>query len=440
VQLDDWQDSVLFDSLRLRPDSDLWAAREVALIVSRQNGKNGVLLARQLIGMYVLGERLQTHSAHRFETCEGHFTRLQGVVENAPKLMKQVRIIRLGSGTQAVELKSGEVIKFVARGRGGGRGLSPDVVYFDEAFELPVSTIGAMLPSLSAMPNPQIWYSSSAPHFHSEYLHQLRERGRSADPGRLMFREWGNEPDVRPDDRAAWRRANPALGIRITEDFIEGELDAMSKSPEGMAEFRRERLGIAEGGDGAAGLVPYSQWESLGLDAPPRQTDSVCYGLDVASDGSFASVASAGRLPDGKLYVDNVHFASGTDWVVGYLANDLFPRRKQPIRVDSSGTTGVFIDQLREAGVTVEEVAFVDYRRACGELLQSIETGRLAHLDQPCLNRAVRAAGKRDVGKEGAWVWSRPGPVDISPLKAATLAMTGVRARRVSRMHVYEGA
>jgi hypothetical protein len=48
----------------------------------------------------------------------------------------------------------------------------------------------------------------------------------------------------------------------------------------------------------------------------------------------------------------------------------------------------------------------------------------------------VRAVQRRDVGNEGGWVWADPvSGADVSPLKAATLALSGVTARRPPRVH-----
>jgi phage terminase large subunit-like protein len=431
--LDDWQESFLFDALRTGYDGK-WAAFEVTGVVPRQNGKGGIEEARQLAGLFVLGERLQIHTAHEFKTCSEHFLRVKGLVEGSDKLMQQVRIIRTGAGEQSIELHTGERLRFVARSRSSGRGFSGDVVYFDEAFKLPVATVGSVLPILSARPNPQTWYMSSAPHFDSEFLHALLRRAASADPGSLMLRAWETDPDVRPDDVEAWRRVNPALGIRIDETFVANEMRTLCSTPEGIAEFKRERLGVREGGDGSSGVIPQVRWAELAIPAPMR-VDSVAYGLAVAPDGTWSSVGSAGRIgPD--LYIDNIKCAQGTSWVEDFLV-ELYGRRKKPIRIDPAGPEGAFIRPLRDAGVEVVEVGGREYQQACGELLTAVDDRKIRHINQPALNNAAAVAGKREVGKEGGWVWER-GLVDISALKAATLALSGVEKKRKPRIHVLE--
>jgi phage terminase large subunit-like protein len=437
LELDDWQESLLFEALRVRYDGK-WAAFEVGDVVPRQNGKGAIQEARQLAGMFVLGEPLQIHTAHEFKTCSEHFLRVKSLVEGSDELFEQVRIIRTGAGEQGIELRSGERLRFLARSRSSVRGFSADAVYFDEAFELPVATVGSVLPALSARPNPQVWYSSSAPHFASEFLHALLKRAESDDPGSLFLRAWESGPDTRPDDVEAWRRVNPAMDIRIDEEFVHNERRTLCGTPEGVGEFRRERLGIREGGDGEAGVVPFTRWQSLAIKPPPR-IDSVAYGLAVASDGSWSAVGSAGRLPGGHLYVDSVQFEKGTHWVQDYLT-DLHDRKRTPIRIDPSGAEGAFIRPLRDADVEVIEVTGREYANACGELLTAVIDGTLHHIGQEPLDRSVVAAGKRDVGKEGGWVWVRPSAIDVSPLKAATIALSGVEAKRKPRIHVLQAA
>jgi hypothetical protein len=66
-----------------------------------------------------------------------------------------------------------------------------------------------------------------------------------------------------------------------------------------------------------------------------------------------------------------------------------------------------------------------------------MKNGTIRHLGQTDLDRAVRAAQRRDVGKEGGWVWAES-QIDLSTLKAATLALTGVTKRRPPRIHTLE--
>jgi hypothetical protein len=179
LELDPWQCDVLEGALGMTA-SGRWAAMEVAVIVPRQSGKGSILEARQLFGLYLnRRDELQTHTAHRFDTCLDHFRRVRSLIEGNDELLSKVKSIRDSNGKESVELKDGKRLLFKARSKGSGRGFSGDVVYLDEAFYL--QGLGDMLPSLSARQDPQIWYTSSAPlpRSESDLLRAIIRRGRA---------------------------------------------------------------------------------------------------------------------------------------------------------------------------------------------------------------------------------------------------------------------
>src|SRR5690242_6229189 len=57
LELDPWQQLILNQGLQERADGR-WNAFEAAVIVARQNGKGGVIEARELAGLFLLDEKL----------------------------------------------------------------------------------------------------------------------------------------------------------------------------------------------------------------------------------------------------------------------------------------------------------------------------------------------------------------------------------------------
>jgi hypothetical protein len=97
-----------------------------------------------------------------------------------------------------------------------------------------------------------VWYTGSAVdqvvHEHGVVLARVRERALRGDPG-LAYYEWAaarSLEDLDPDDRDGWRAANPALEIRISEEFVEAEQRAMDPKT-----FAVERLGVGDWPDHA---------------------------------------------------------------------------------------------------------------------------------------------------------------------------------------------
>jgi phage terminase large subunit-like protein len=255
LELDPWQRFVVEAGLRRR--GSRWAAFEVCLIVARQNGKGTVLEALELAALFLFPDvRLILHSAHQFKTAAEAFLRIRSVIEQHPDLDSQVSRIRTAAGAEAIELKDGKRLRFVARSSGSGRGFTSDLVILDEAYELGDQEMAALLPTLTARPDPQVWYTSTAGNPGSVQLGRVRSRGVAGGDGSLAFLEWSAEDADDPSDPVTWAKANPGLGIRISEEYVERERAAL-----GPEAFDRERLSIGDYPvDGGA-------WETISADA-----------------------------------------------------------------------------------------------------------------------------------------------------------------------------
>ena len=427
--LDDWQQWCLEEALRESSDGQ-WSAFEVAVLVGRQNGKGSILEARQLAGLFLLHERLQVHTAHEFKTCYEHFLRVVNLIEATPDLDRQVMRIRRGAGEQAIELLTGERLRFLARSGGSGRGMSGDAVYLDEAFALTPSIMGALLPTLSARPNPQLWYTSSAPMATSSVVHGIRRRGAGDGSPRLFLAEWGNDRGVDVNDRAAWYASNPALGIRISEEFIEAELAAMEAMPE---EFARERLGVPdiEATDGAKEVkLPADKWKSTGIRRKVAiDPGEITIAFDVDKDGQSSSIGvGAGSLK--APYVEVIEHRPGVGWLPARLVE--LVRTWKPIAVGCNGAgpaggqVGPVLAAFAEAGLDANLLDQMDanrYKQACGGFYTDVIEGRLQRPaeGQGPLDVAAADASERPLGD--AWAWERrQATVPISPLVVATIA------------------
>jgi hypothetical protein len=424
--LDDWQAWFLGESLSEQTDHQ-WSAFEVGLIVSRQCGKGSVLEARQLGGLTILREKLQVHTAHEFRTCFEHFLRMVQLVESCPDIDRQVARIRRGDGQQAIEMKSGQRLRFMARSGGSGRGMSGDAVYLDEAFALTKPMMGALLPTLSARPNPQIWYTSSAPMASSTVLHDVRNRGIEGTSSRLFFAEWSANNQASPDDVDAWYDAVPALGIRISEEFIHAEREAMPDE-----EFLRERLGIPDmpvTDKVAPPAIPADAWQATATTIPHDVAPGGCVFAYDVHDGWASIAIAAGTLS--AAYVEVVAHQSGDGWLPRRLVE--LAERWKPISIGLDGgngpavaVLGVAREQFEEAGLNpdlLRPITSADYKAACGSFLRSVVDGTLTRpvVAPDQLDNAAVVASERRIGD--AFVWDRrTATVPLAPLVAATVA------------------
>jgi hypothetical protein len=437
LYLDDWERWVLEQGLG-RTASDQWAAFEVALIVSRQNGKGAVLEALELAALFLddFGADLILHSAHEFKTASEAFRRILSRIENNPSFKRRMRRPYLQRGAESIELKNGKRLRFIARTSGSGKGFSADLVILDEAFDLGDDEMAALLPTLSARPNPQIWYTSTAGLPTSAQLGAVRARGLSGEARSLAFMEWSVDPDAHdPADPVEWARANPGLGIRISPEYIEKERAALPP-----AEFARERLGVGDYPLGGAAWQKISEaaWGAC-LDPGSVAADPVALAFAVARDSSAAAIAVAGRRADGLGHGELVEPPrAGTAWLVDRLLELAGKHDPCVLVMNATGASPAFEKELVERGFSTKPgpgerllqiTGAREYAQACGALAEDVKNSRWRFLPQQYAGRepltaAVAGARTRELADAWAWSW-KDSAADISPLEAVTLARHG---------------
>jgi len=413
--LDEWQASVLEGALGERPDGR-WSAFEVGLVVPRQNGKGSILEARELAGLVLFGEELILHSAHEFKTAAEAFRRVLHLFQSNPDLEKRIHRVRTSHGEEGIELRTGQRLRFVARSTGSGRGFSGDTIILDEAYNLSPEAMAALLPTMSARRNPQIWYTSSAPLQTqvSAVLRKFCRRGRADGAGKLAYFEFCADMDCDQADPVSWSAANPALGIRISEEFVEMERGALGD------EFARERLGHWNPDENAGDrVIPAVKWSEC-VDLKSGPVGPVAFGLDVTPSRDRGAFAVAGAAGAGGTHVEITDHEPGTDWLVA-RAKDLQDKWGGVLAVSAGSPAASLLVELEAAGVRVLEVSNSDHAQACGAFYDAVMQGTLRHLGQPNLTVAVDGADRKFHGD--SWLCSRRlSNVDISPLVAVTLA------------------
>jgi hypothetical protein len=437
LALDPWQQQAL-DRWCAVDVAGKWVHFEVAELVSRQNGKGSIAEARVLAGLLLFGEKLIMWSAHEFKTAVELFLRIKQLIRVLIEVGEldegDIKVIH-ANGEQGFErLSTGQRIKFIARSAGSGRGFSGDLNLIDEAYAYTRLQQSALMPTMSARPNPQIVYLSSPPLTGDtgEILYQLRRRGDPAAPRgpqdppwsqdpSLAYRDWGeagnlDELDgVDLDDVDLWRRTNPACPHRISIEFIGRERRSMS--PE---DFARERCGIwPREITGAGGVIPAELWRELA--AEPERPADVAYAIVVSYDRTRTAIAAVGRRVDGRLQASVVDHRPGTHWVVERAAQ--LRKRWAPIGIacQDKGPSGTLLAPLAEVGITPPEdrdsptrgdlaVPWAhDVGIAYGMTMDALTERRLVHVDEPPLNVAVGSAQTRPLGGGTTWDYRASG-------------------------------
>lgn len=422
--LDDWQADILTESLGIRADG-MWSAFEVGVIVPRQNGKGAIIEARELAGLFLFGERLIMHTAHEFKTALEAFLRIKSLVDNTDDLRRRVRQIRTSNGEEGIELMDGARLRFVARSSGSGRGFSGDLVILDEAYALQRTQLAALLPTMSARPNPQLWYTSTPPEDPAAVLASLRRRGNAGESPRLAYFEYSAPLGSDLDDRAMWASTNPAKDIRISEEFIVAEREALPDE-----EFGRERCGIwPPSADEQWQVISEDDWRDAG-DPEHKAEGGRALGISMSPDRSRTYVGSFGKRADGLDVMQLVEVGAGSNWVVPFVKGaKADPSRSVcAVVIGASDPARSLLPDFAEAGIEVLTPGTADVAAECGAIYdrltaKKVEDRTLRHRDQGPLTAAAASAAKRKAGN--AWLWDPTN--DAAALFAVTNASYGFR-------------
>jgi hypothetical protein len=353
-----------------------------------------------------------------------------------PEIEDIVKHIRFTNGEEAIELDNGGLIEFSARSRQAARGFDGiSLVVFDEAQELVDDQVEAIMATLSASTTGtrQLIYTGTPPY--PGCPGTVFRRRRTAclnDPGKHdAWHEWSIDTDnlgkIDISDKEHWFATNPALGVRLTEDFTEEEFRSMSADG-----FARERLGwwapeITAQDDKALDL---KSWEACKSSEPKPEAVKTAYGVKFSADGSM--VCLCGAVVDENDHsrialIDQQPTGRGIQW----LADWLNERVKVGCCVVIDGRNGVdlLIDRIRDTWKYKDSIIKPSaHTMVAAASLLVAELGEQTltwYIGQEALNQSAISSVKRPIS--GGWGF---GGEDSIAIEGCSLALWGVRNSR----------
>jgi hypothetical protein len=429
------------------------AALEGAVVSARQNLKTFVLEGIVLTKLLEPDRpglppfRLGIWSSQLFDTAQESFRNFDELFAGFSHLSRRVKKVHRGNGEEEFELKGHgdgptRRLKFKARSKSGGRGLSGDFVVLDEAFALQPGHMGALLPTLSTRRRAHVLYGSSAGLPESAVLRGVRDRGRAGGKDAPAYIEWcapgsldkptcerrdqcPHRPGVEGcalDREELWLLANPALGRRITVDYLRAERLALT--PE---EFARERLGWWDAPDEAGSRITVDDWSACALDKLPKVDGRPVFFLDASPGLASASIGVAATA-SGKPHLEVADHRSGAGWLAGRAKKLKADHPGARFALLGTGAVSALLPDLAEAGLEPDQLTNQDMGRGCAHLQKLVADRAVTHSGDPLLVQALSVAAARDIGDD-LWTWSRRKSGDISPLVAVTGAAWLLRNR-----------
>lgn len=433
-----------------------WAAAECGFLVARQNGKGGALEAVALWSLFIAGGQT-LWTAHELKTSDEAYLRVTALIKANPELSAMVKTWNGGlTGQHIIELKedkrlgaaSGARLAFVARSKSSGRGFSPHRIILDEAQELSIYTLRALLYSLGARAGRQLIYCGTVPDpaiNQCDVWTKVRDRGRKGVSVRLAWAEWtpqhSDDPQATIDPESWENRAwsNPGLGTLIEPETIDSEWEAAAADIDG---FLRERMSVWPSLDDAStGVLDVDAW-MRGKGALEPLVSGVLV-VEVSQDRRHGLLLILGRDAGGRLQAEVVppvrggamRSAPGTDWIARRAGEVVADHDViDAVVLDSKGWAAKIADDIEDAlakaldgrDVPVTQIG-TEFVEGCGEVDQLVEASGIRHSGGPVMRAAVAAAVKRD--RDGVWVWDRRRMgVTGMPLVAMSLGVAALDA------------
>lgn len=435
LTLDKWQQDILNCWLG-RDESGNYNVTSAGLSIPRQSGKNVCLEAREFYGLVINGERI-LHTAHQVRTSKKSFRRLAAMFEDKkhPEITSIVKNIRYTNGEESIELDNGGTIEFSARSRQAARGFDGiSLVVFDECQELQDDQVEAIMATLSASSTGtrQIIYTGTPPYpgCPGEVFRRRRTICLTNPGKRDSWHEWSVEAqsisDINVEDKTLWYACNPALGIRLSEDFTSEEQRSMS--PDG---FARERLGwwsptITERVDYAISKELWDACRSEEL----KPDGKTAYGVKFSADGSEVCLCGAVIPQEGTPRISLIErrpTGMGTQW----LADWLKMRYDKACCVVIDGRNGVdvlidkIVDVWKYKGSVIRPTA-KDMIAAVSLLMDSLSEQTVSwYSGQTDLRDSAILSTRRPIS--GGWGF---GGENSAPIEACALALWGCKTSK----------
>lgn len=419
-----WQKALITDMLGTA--RRLYVHTRFGFSVPRQNGKNEVVICREMYAIIEKGERV-LHTAHRTTTSHTASERLSKALDNAGYIEKQDYTYTRQLGLEVITfLSTGGRVAFRTRSAKGGLGESYDLLIIDEAQEYTDDQESALQYVITASENPQTVMIGTPPTAVSTgtVFPDYRKKCLAKENKRAGWAEWSVSGQVDISNKAFWYLTNPSLGYFVTERRIEDERDGTNETKK--TDFMIQRLGLwLEYNQHSA--IARGDWTALAVDELPQLTGKMAVGVKYGSDGTHAALSIAIRTSDDRVFIEAVDcrpVRAGNAWILGFIKE---AKAVGAVIVDGAGGE-MLRREMRDMKLdkpilpTVKEIILAN-----SMFEQGIEELRLCHRNQPSLTETAANCDKRPIGSNGGFGYrSIRDDLDIALLDSAILAFWGL--------------
>lgn len=388
-----WQELLCSDILAINEDG-LWVHTKFGYSVPRRNGKNEVVVMRELRGLKH-GEKM-LHTAHRTTTGHSAWERLKdrldklGIEYDSQKALGRERI-------ELSEADGGGRVEFRTRSSKGGLGEGFDLLVIDEAQEYQDSEETALKYVVSDSQNPQTIFCGTPPTPVSSgtvFLHLRNDtlRGGKSNTG---WAEWSVPEQSDPQDRELWYETNPSLRTVLTERKIADEIGS------DVVDFNIQRLGLWLRYN-LKSAISRTEWEKLQCKQLPTLCGKLFVGVKFGFDGESVAMSIAVKAAE-QVFVETIDcrpVRDGLDWIIAFLTAADY----ESVVIDGANGQQLLANAMKDAGLkkpllpTVKEIVLAN-----AAFQQGFFDEKICHMGQPALVQAVSNCEKRAIGTGGGF-------------------------------------
>jgi phage terminase large subunit-like protein len=302
-ELEDWEKAIVANLFGwFRPDGTR-RYRECLIFVPRKNGKTPLASGIGIYHIFCDPERGQQNyiAASTREQAGLLFRHCRGMVEQEDELDSRCRIYggnAPGGQSQSIVREDvGSFLKVIAGDtKVGKHGRNANLVIVDELHEQQTADLVETLRTSMASankPQPLLIYTTTSdyerPSICNEiHLHACKVRDGLIEDFAFLPVIYEATKDEDWTDSKVWEKANPNLGVSVSEEYLKRECERAKESPAYENTFKRLHLNIRT--EQAERLLPIEKWDACMVDELPDLTGKRCWcGLDIGSTGDFTA-------------------------------------------------------------------------------------------------------------------------------------------------------
>lgn len=468
IDLIPWQEGSVLD-LCATDDQDQFAASAFGEVVSRQNGKGGVLEVRVVAGVTLpqFGEKRILWTAHTWKTAADAHERVARIFLSHPSLKNRLvgngephkGGIGYGNVSRSINLKDGSQILFFTRSASAGRGLWGDLLIIDEALDVTDAELSALryvirTAAIRTGRRAQTIYISTPPdeeqHQNAVVFARLRKRALSGARGvtwiefsvptleelaaaaeaegrKLLGDPRLPNPEVEtpPETIELWRQGNPSLGYLFDLGVLQSD-----RTESGDRGFLVEGLAAPDywpdpdDADISESVFDFEMWKRR-RDPESRPVGPLALGIEV-SKRQVATIHVCGWRTDGRKHGEEI-WSGHASVAVAVLKKIIAKVDPATLVIDSRGKGGSLLPDIRAAGFDPQVLTSIERSHADEGLVRDIEADefRLPGVPMPDTDAAAESVTWRYSG-DVRYFDRRAGGAGISQMVSLSLARHGL--------------